>query len=53
MAQEQTVLPKGIVLNNETIYAEIASYDVIPVELILKSCRGKLSPLTNWTIKVV
>ncbi|KAJ3580388.1 hypothetical protein NPX13_g175 [Xylaria arbuscula] len=39
MAQEQTVLPKGIVLNNETIYAEIASYDVIPVELILKSCR--------------
>ncbi|KAI0522187.1 hypothetical protein F5B22DRAFT_463224 [Xylaria bambusicola] len=39
MAQEQTVLPKGIVLNNETIYAEIAKYDIIPVDMILKSCR--------------
>ncbi|KAI0968876.1 hypothetical protein F4678DRAFT_190210 [Xylaria arbuscula] len=39
MAQEQTVLPKGIVLNREAIYAEIAKYDVIPVEQILKACH--------------
>ncbi|KAI1425176.1 hypothetical protein F5Y12DRAFT_386910 [Xylaria sp. FL1777] len=39
MAQEQTVLPKGIVLNREAVYAEIAKYDVIPVEQILRACH--------------
>ncbi|KAI3341213.1 hypothetical protein F4824DRAFT_369369 [Ustulina deusta] len=39
MAQEQTVLPKGIVLNRDAIYAEIAKYDVIPVEQILRACH--------------
>jgi hypothetical protein len=43
MAQEQTILPKGIVLNRKAIYEEIAKYDVIPEELILKACHGKLS----------
>ncbi|KAI0805035.1 hypothetical protein GGR55DRAFT_295216 [Xylaria sp. FL0064] len=39
MAQVQTVLPKGIVLNREDVYAEIAKYDVIPVERILRACH--------------
>ncbi|KAI1130031.1 hypothetical protein F5Y10DRAFT_276408 [Nemania abortiva] len=39
MAQEQTVLPKGIVHNRINVYAEIAQYDVIPVELILRACQ--------------
>ncbi|KAI0428376.1 hypothetical protein F5Y09DRAFT_357810 [Xylaria sp. FL1042] len=39
MAQEQTVLPKGIVLNRDAVYAEIAKYDVIPVEQILRACH--------------
>lgn len=43
MAQEQTVLPKGIVLNRDAIYAEIAKYDVIPVEQILRACHGKIA----------
>jgi hypothetical protein len=42
MAQEQnqTILPKGIVLNRNTIYQEIAKYDIIPVEQILRACHG-------------
>ncbi|KAJ8131253.1 hypothetical protein O1611_g2372 [Lasiodiplodia mahajangana] len=39
MAQEQTVLPKGIVHNRIDVYADIAKYDVIPVELILRACH--------------
>ncbi|KAI1818603.1 hypothetical protein GGS20DRAFT_195400 [Poronia punctata] len=41
MAQEQnqTILPKGIVLNRNAIYEEIARYDVIPVEQILRACH--------------
>ncbi|KAI0393798.1 hypothetical protein F5Y17DRAFT_458582 [Xylariaceae sp. FL0594] len=37
--QGQTVLPKGIVLNRETIYQEIAKYDVLPLEQILRACH--------------
>ncbi|KAI3326910.1 hypothetical protein HD806DRAFT_550641 [Xylariaceae sp. AK1471] len=36
MAQEQ-ILPKGIVLNRNTVYEEIAKYDVLPVEQILRA----------------
>ncbi|KAI1755654.1 hypothetical protein F4782DRAFT_363054 [Xylaria castorea] len=39
MAQEQTILPKGIVLNRNTVYDEIAKYDVVPVERILRACH--------------
>ncbi|TRX98617.1 hypothetical protein FHL15_000691 [Xylaria flabelliformis] len=39
MAQEQTILPKGIVLNRNTVYEEIAKYDVVPVERILRACH--------------
>ncbi|KAI0203238.1 hypothetical protein F4808DRAFT_36220 [Astrocystis sublimbata] len=39
MAQEQTILPKGIVLNSHTIYEDIAKYDVVPVERILKAVQ--------------
>ncbi|GAP86594.1 putative DUF1752 domain protein [Rosellinia necatrix] len=37
MAQEQTILPKGIVLNREAVYDEIAIYEVMPVEQILRA----------------
>ncbi|KAH8165020.1 hypothetical protein CIB48_g3222 [Xylaria polymorpha] len=39
MAEEQTILPKGIVLNRNTVYEEIAKYDVVPVERILRACH--------------
>ncbi|KAI0487573.1 hypothetical protein F4859DRAFT_262125 [Xylaria cf. heliscus] len=39
MAQEQTILPKGIVLNRNTVYEEIAKYDIVPVERILRACH--------------
>ncbi|KAI1821424.1 hypothetical protein F4861DRAFT_469900 [Xylaria intraflava] len=39
MAQKQTILPKGIVLNTNSIYEEIAKFDVIPVERILRACH--------------
>ncbi|KAI0458140.1 hypothetical protein F5B21DRAFT_41059 [Xylaria acuta] len=39
MAQEQTILPKGIVLNRNSVYEEIAKYDVVPVERILRACH--------------
>ncbi|TGJ83666.1 hypothetical protein E0Z10_g5120 [Xylaria hypoxylon] len=39
MAQEQTILPKGIVLNRNAVYEEIAKYDVMPVEQILRACH--------------
>ncbi|KAI8624898.1 hypothetical protein F5Y19DRAFT_480135 [Xylariaceae sp. FL1651] len=39
MAQEQTILPKGIVLNRNAVYEEIAKYDVFPVEQILRACH--------------
>ncbi|KAJ8120650.1 hypothetical protein ONZ43_g2693 [Nemania bipapillata] len=39
MAQELTVLPKGIVHNRNSVYDDIAKYDVIPVELILKALK--------------
>ncbi|KAJ2990775.1 hypothetical protein NUW58_g2787 [Xylaria curta] len=39
MAQEQTVLPKGIVLNRNAIYEEIAKNDIIPVDQILRACH--------------
>ncbi|KAI1181229.1 hypothetical protein F4777DRAFT_585151 [Nemania sp. FL0916] len=39
MAQEQTILPKGIVLNRIAVYEEIAKYDIIPVEQILRACH--------------
>ncbi|KAI0400934.1 hypothetical protein F4802DRAFT_464897 [Xylaria palmicola] len=37
MAQEPTILPKGIVLNRDAVYEEIAKYDTIPVEQILRA----------------
>ncbi|KAI1199128.1 hypothetical protein F5X97DRAFT_133279 [Nemania serpens] len=37
MAQVQTILPKGIVLNRNAVYEEIAKYDIIPVEQILRA----------------
>ncbi|RWA04911.1 hypothetical protein EKO27_g10198 [Xylaria grammica] len=39
MAQEQALLPKGIVHNRNAIYEEIAKYDVLPVEQILRACH--------------
>ncbi|KAI1437838.1 hypothetical protein GGR50DRAFT_609014 [Xylaria sp. CBS 124048] len=39
MAQEQMILPKGIVLNANTVYDEIAKFDIIPVERILRACH--------------
>ncbi|KAI1109435.1 hypothetical protein F5Y14DRAFT_27571 [Nemania sp. NC0429] len=39
MAQVQTILPKGIVLNRNAVYEEIAKYDIIPVEQILRACH--------------
>ncbi|KAI2639192.1 hypothetical protein GGS21DRAFT_417331 [Xylaria nigripes] len=39
MAQEQMILPKGIVLNTDSIYEEIAKFDIIPVERILRACH--------------
>ncbi|KAI0411679.1 hypothetical protein F5X98DRAFT_43788 [Xylaria grammica] len=39
MAQEQAFLPKGIVHNRNAIYEEIAKYDVLPVEQILRACH--------------
>lgn len=41
MAQVQTILPKGIVLNRNAVYEEIAKYDIIPVEQILRAYHGK------------
>jgi hypothetical protein len=44
MPPEQ-ILPKGIVLNRNAVYEEIAKYDVLPVEQILRACHGKqISP---------
>ncbi|KAI1323581.1 hypothetical protein F5Y16DRAFT_403260 [Xylariaceae sp. FL0255] len=39
MADQQSVLPKGIVLNREAVYAELAQYDTVPVEQILNACK--------------
>ncbi|KAI0534140.1 hypothetical protein GGR58DRAFT_75978 [Xylaria digitata] len=39
MAQEQTILPKGFVLNRNSVYDEIAKFDVVPVEQILRACQ--------------
>lgn len=39
MAQEQTILPKGIVLNRDAVYEEIARHDIIPIEYILRACH--------------
>ncbi|KAI1141210.1 hypothetical protein F5Y05DRAFT_302970 [Hypoxylon sp. FL0543] len=33
------ILPKGIVLNRNDIYAEIAKYDIVPLEQILAACH--------------
>ncbi|KAI1309627.1 hypothetical protein F5Y03DRAFT_67982 [Xylaria venustula] len=35
----QELLPKGIVHNRETVYADIAKYDVMPLEQILNACH--------------
>ncbi|KAI0011355.1 hypothetical protein F4779DRAFT_615596 [Xylariaceae sp. FL0662B] len=36
---EDMILPKGIVSNNISIYDQIASYDVLPLEKILGACH--------------
>ncbi|KAI2637874.1 hypothetical protein GGS26DRAFT_430013 [Hypomontagnella submonticulosa] len=33
------ILPKGIVFNRNTIYEEIAKYDIVPLEQILAACH--------------
>ncbi|KAI0385150.1 hypothetical protein F5Y04DRAFT_206360 [Hypomontagnella monticulosa] len=33
------ILPKGIVFNRNDIYAEIAKYDIVPLEQILAACH--------------
>ncbi|KAI0837888.1 hypothetical protein F5Y06DRAFT_56807 [Hypoxylon sp. FL0890] len=35
----ETILPKGIVLNRNDIYAEIAKYDIVPLEQIHAACH--------------
>lgn len=35
------ILPKGIVFNRNDIYAEIAKYDIVPLEQILAACHGQ------------
>ncbi|KAI1391998.1 uncharacterized protein F4822DRAFT_111813 [Hypoxylon trugodes] len=33
------ILPKGIVFNRNSIYEEIAKYDIVPIEQILEACH--------------
>jgi hypothetical protein len=41
MDPETTILPKGIVVNSQKIYDEIAAYDMVPKERVWEIWRGK------------
>lgn len=41
MKMTDMILPKGIVFNRNTIYEEIAKYDVVPLEKIHAACHGQ------------